>query len=68
MKYAYVVLLFLGKVYAILSPGMAFELIHNRAFNALEKIGGNIPLDLRMEHLNKLLNEDRFKTAWYKCK
>lgn len=34
---------------------MAFELIHNRFFNALGKTGGNIPLDLRMEHLNKLL-------------
>lgn len=55
VKYAYVVLLFLAKFYAILSPAMAFELIHNRFFNALGKIGGNIPLDLRMEHLNKLL-------------
>ena len=55
VKYAYVVLFFLAKFYAILSPGMAFELIHNRFFNALGKTGGNIPLDLRMEHLSKLL-------------
>ena len=34
---------------------MAFELIHNRFFNATGKAGDNIPLDLRMEHLNKLL-------------
>lgn len=34
---------------------MAFELIHNRFFNASGRAGGNIPLDLRMEHLNKLL-------------
>ena len=55
VRYAYVVLLFLATFYAILSPGMGFELIHNRFFNALGKIRGNIPLDLRMEHLNKLL-------------
>ena len=55
VKYAYVVLLFLAKLHAILPTGMAFELIHNRFFNATGKAGGNIPLDLRMEHLNKLL-------------
>ncbi len=55
VKYAYVVLLFLAKIYAILPTGMAFELVHNRFFNATGKAGGNIPLDLRMEHLNKLL-------------
>ena len=55
VKYAHVVLFFLAKFYAILSPGMAFELIHNRFFNALGKTGVNIPLDLRMAHLNKLL-------------
>ena len=55
VKYAYVVLLFLAKLHAILPTGMAFELIHNRFFNASGKAGGNIPLDLRMEHLNKLL-------------
>ena len=37
------------------NAGMAFELIHSRFLNALGKIGGNIPLDVRMEHLNKLL-------------
>lgn len=34
---------------------MAFELIHNRFCNVSGKAGGNIPLNLRMEHLNKLL-------------
>lgn len=48
-------LLFLAKLYAILPTGMAFELMHNRFFNVSGKAGGNIPLDLRMEHLNKLL-------------
>ena len=55
VKYAYVVLLFLAKVYAILSEKLAFEVLHNRAFNNSGKAGGNFPLDLRMEHLNKLL-------------
>lgn len=55
VKYAYVVLLFLAKFHAILPSGMAFELIHSRFFNVSGKAGGNIPLDLRMEHLNKLL-------------
>ena len=55
VKYAYVVLLFLAKVYAILSEKLAFEVLHNRAFNNSRKAGGNFPLDLRMEHLNKLL-------------
>ena len=33
----------------------AFEVLQNRCFNSSGKAGGNIPLDLRMEHLNKLL-------------
>ena len=55
VKYAYVVLLFLAKVYGILSEKLAFEVLHNRFFNRSGKAGGNVPLDLRMEHLNKLL-------------
>lgn len=55
VKYAYVVLLFLAKIYAILPKGIALEVLLNRFFNNLGKAGGNIPLDLRMEHLNKLL-------------
>ena len=55
VKYAYVVLLFLAKIYAILPKGIALEVLLNRFFNSLGKAGGNIPLDLRMEHLNKLL-------------
>lgn len=55
VKYAYLVLLFLAKLHAILPTGMAFEFIHNRFFNVTGKAGGNIPLDLRMEHLSKLL-------------
>lgn len=55
VKYAYVVLLFLAKVYAILSEKLAFEVLHDRYFNNSGKAGANIPLDLRMEHLNRLL-------------
>jgi len=55
VKYSYVVLLFLAKVKSILPSGIAYEVMHNRFFNTSGKPGGNIPLDLRMEHLNKLL-------------
>ena len=55
VKYAYVVLLFFAKIYAILSEKLAFEVLHNRYFNNSGKAGANIPLDLRMEHLNRLL-------------
>ena len=55
VKYAYVVLLFLAKTYAILTEKLAFEALQNRCFNNSGKAGGNVPLDLRMEHLNKLL-------------
>ena len=54
VKYAYVVLLFFAKIYATLSEKLAFEVLHNRYFNNSGKMGANIPLDLRMEHLNRL--------------
>ena len=55
VKYAYVVLPFLAKIYANLTKKLAFEVLQNRCFNNSGKAGGNVPLDLRMEHLNKLL-------------
>ena len=55
VKYAYVVLLFLAKICAILTEKLAFEALQNRCFNNFGKAGGNVPLDLRMEHLKKLL-------------
>ena len=49
VKYAYVVLLFLAKLHAILPTGMAFELIHNRMEHlnkllkiALKQLGANV--------------------------
>lgn len=55
VKYAYVVLLCFPKIYAILSEKLAFEVLHNCYFNNSGKSGANIPLDLRIEHLNRLL-------------
>lgn len=54
-KYAYVTLLLLVRIYAILSESEATSLICNRFCNTVGKIGRNIPLDLRLEHLNNLL-------------
>ncbi len=58
-KYAYEVLLFLVKIYGILSKHDAHNLKWNRFFNKHGTKGGNIPLDLRMEQLNKIV-----KTMW----
>lgn len=54
-KYAYVLLLFFTQIYAFLSEEDSFSLIFNRFINSKGKGGGNIPLDLFMEHLNLLL-------------
>lgn len=51
-KYAYILLLLLVKIYALLSKTEAALLVHNRFVNKKGKRGGNIPLDLHMEHLN----------------
>ena len=48
-------LLLLVRVYSLLSETQAFNLKWNRFCNTSGKIGRNIPLDLRMEHLNNLL-------------
>ena len=54
-KYAYVTLLFLVRIYAILDESEATSLICNRFCNTVGKMGHNIPLDLRLEHSNNLL-------------
>lgn len=54
-KYAYTTLLFLVKVHGLLSKEKAHNLIWNRFCNTKGKIGQNISLDLRLEHLNNLL-------------
>lgn len=54
-KYAYTTLLFLCKIFAILSKSEAFHLLHNRFFNKKGGKGKNIPLDLMMEFFNHIL-------------
>lgn len=54
-KYAYALLLFFIHIYAVLSGDKSFCSIFNRLVNSKGKLGGNIPLDLFMEHLNLLL-------------
>lgn len=51
-KYAYVLLLFIAKITAILSEKESFHLLHNRFYNRNGLPGTNIPLDLRMEQIN----------------
>lgn len=58
-KSAYAVLLYLVKLEGILSEEDAHYLKWNRFFNKHGTKGGNIPLDLRMEQLNKIV-----KTMW----
>lgn len=54
-KYAYTTLLFLTKVFAILSEEEAQSLIWNRFCNSNGGKGKNISLDLRLEQFNNLL-------------
>lgn len=51
-KYAFVLLLFFAKIFAILSEKEAYLLVNNRFVNTKRTKGGNIPLDFHMEHLN----------------
>ncbi len=56
-KYAYVILLHLVKLAGMLSERDAHDLKWNRFFNKHGLKGGNIPLDLRMEHINKIVKQ-----------
>lgn len=58
-KYSYVILLYLVKLAGLMSEKDAHDLKWNRFFNKHGVKGGNIPLDLRMEHMNKIV-----KTMW----
>lgn len=58
-KYAYVTLLYLVKIHALLPEFEAHQLKWNRFYNTHGEKGKNIPLDLRKEHQNRLL-----KTMW----
>ena len=56
-KYALEGLHLISQVYAILSPMDAHRLIWSRSVNAKYGMGGNIPLDLALEHYNTVLKE-----------
>ena len=56
-KYALKGLLLLLQFYTILSPRDAHRLIWNRSVKAKHGMGGNIPLDLALEHYNRVLKE-----------
>ena len=56
-KYAIEGLHLISKYYAILSPRDAHRLIWNRFIKAKPGLGGNIPLDLALEHYNRVLKE-----------
>ena len=59
IKYAYACLLYLAQIESILSERDAHNMKWNRFFNKHGGKGANIPLDLRMERLNKIV-----KTMW----
>lgn len=54
-KYAYITLLLLVKVNALLTEMKADQLVNNRFFSTHGKKGKNILLDLKMEQINNLL-------------
>jgi hypothetical protein len=56
-KYALEGMHLISQVYALLSPRDAHRLIWNRFVKAKPGIGGNIPLDLALEHFNRVLKE-----------
>ena len=58
-KYSYGIFLYLVKLAGMLSQKEAHNLKHNRFFNKHGSKGGNIPLDLRMEQMNKIV-----KSMW----
>ena len=54
-KYALEGLNIMCQIYALLSPRDAHRLIWNRSVKAKSEMGGNIPLDLALEHFNRVL-------------
>ncbi|KAI8514513.1 hypothetical protein Bbelb_071040 [Branchiostoma belcheri] len=54
-KYAYGILMFFARVNALLSPSLAHSLVWNRVVNNRGGKGNNIPMDLRLEHMNNFL-------------
>lgn len=56
-KYALEGLNIMCQIYALLSPRDAHRLIWNRSVKAKSGMGGNIPLDLALEHFNRVLKQ-----------
>ena len=56
-KYSLEALHLLSQIYAILPPRDAHRLVWNRFVKAKYGMGGNIPLDLALEHYNRLLKK-----------
>ncbi|XP_019644096.1 PREDICTED: uncharacterized protein LOC109485103 [Branchiostoma belcheri] len=54
-KYAFGTLLFFARVNALLPPRLAHSLVWNRVVNNKGGKGRNIPMDLRLEHMNAFL-------------
>lgn len=54
-KYAYEILLLLARSNGLLSEAESLSLIANRFVNFKGTPGGNIPLDLHMEHMNMMV-------------
>ena len=56
-KYALEGLNIMCQIYALLSPRDAHRLVWNRSVKAKNGVGGNIPLDLALEHYNRVLKQ-----------
>ncbi|CAH1232995.1 Hypp553 [Branchiostoma lanceolatum] len=54
-KYAYGTLMFFARVNALLPPKLAHSLVWNRVVSNRGGKGKNIPMDLRLEHMNNFL-------------
>lgn len=57
-KYAYEAFRLLAHVHVILTPKQSFELMWNRVCSIRNGLAHNIPLDLQMEHLNRIFKDD----------
>ena len=57
-KYAYEAFQLLGRVNATLTPKQAFELTWNRFCSTRNGLGNNKPMDLHMEHLNRVFKDN----------
>ena len=57
-KYAIEAFHLLAPINALLSPRIAHELIWNRTVNVKGGAGNNIPMDLHLEHLNRVFKDN----------